>query len=113
MLQPGVRIYPYKEIESGALIHESLIWESRASSRLFDQWGVSGRVNVDLTPETAVRLATALGTALKRGSRVVASRDSAPACRHDQARDDHRPDRGGRRTSPTSACSRPRSAGTC
>ena len=27
---PGVRIYPYKEVESGAHIHESLIWESRA-----------------------------------------------------------------------------------
>ena len=81
VLQPGVRIYPYKEIESGALIHESLIWESRVSSRLFDQWGVSGRVNVDLTPEAAVRLATALGTALRKGSRVVASRDSAAACR--------------------------------
>ena len=81
VLQPGVRIYPYKEIESGAVIHESLIWESRVSSRLFDQWGVSGRVNVDLTPETAIRIATALGTALKKGSRVVASRDSAAACR--------------------------------
>jgi mannose-1-phosphate guanylyltransferase/phosphomannomutase len=81
VIQPGVRIYPYKEIESGALIHESLIWESRVSSRLFDQWGVSGRVNVDLTPETAIRLATALGTALRKGSRVVASRDAAPACR--------------------------------
>jgi mannose-1-phosphate guanylyltransferase / phosphomannomutase len=81
VLQPGVRIYPYKEIESGAVIHESLIWESRVSSRLFDQWGVSGRVNVDLTPEAAIRIATALGTALKKGSRVVASRDSAAACR--------------------------------
>jgi mannose-1-phosphate guanylyltransferase / phosphomannomutase len=81
VLQPGVRIYPYKEIESGSLIHESLIWESRVSSRLFDQWGVSGRVNVDLTPEMAIRLATALGTALKKGSRVVASRDAAAACR--------------------------------
>ena len=29
----------------------------------------------------AARLATALGTALKRGARVVASRDSAPGCR--------------------------------
>jgi mannose-1-phosphate guanylyltransferase/phosphomannomutase len=38
-------------------------------------------VNVDLTPETAVRLAAALGTALKRGARVVASRESPGACR--------------------------------
>jgi mannose-1-phosphate guanylyltransferase/phosphomannomutase len=78
---PQVRIYPYKEVETGAQIHESLIWESRASSNLFGKEGVSGLVNVDLTPETAVRLAAALGTALKRGARVVASRESPAACR--------------------------------
>ena len=38
VLMPGVRVYPYKEIESGAHIVESLIWESRVSSRIFDQW---------------------------------------------------------------------------
>ncbi len=78
---PGVRIYPYKEVETGTQIHESLIWESRTPSRLFDAEGVSGLVNVDLTPEVAVRLAAALGTALKSGARVVVSRESPPACR--------------------------------
>ena len=43
--------------------------------------GVSGLVNVDLTPDIAVRLAAALGTALKRGARVVASREGGRACR--------------------------------
>jgi mannose-1-phosphate guanylyltransferase/phosphomannomutase len=81
VVMPGVRIYPYKEVESGAHIYESLIWESRATSRLFGRDGVSGLVNVDLTPEVAVRIAAALGTALKRGARVAASRESAPACR--------------------------------
>jgi mannose-1-phosphate guanylyltransferase/phosphomannomutase len=81
VIMPGVRVYPYKEVESGAHIHESLIWESRATPRLFDKEGVSGLVNVDLTPEVAVRLAAALGTALKRGARVVASRESPSACR--------------------------------
>jgi mannose-1-phosphate guanylyltransferase / phosphomannomutase len=81
VIMPGVRIYPYKEVESGSHIHESLIWESRASTRLFGRDGVAGLVNVDLTPEVAVRIAAALGTALKRGARVVASRESAPACR--------------------------------
>jgi mannose-1-phosphate guanylyltransferase / phosphomannomutase len=78
---PGVRIYPHKEVETGSQIHESLIWESRTSSHLFGKDGVSGLVNVDLTPETAVRLAAALGTALERGARVVASRESPAACR--------------------------------
>src|SRR5919202_417551 len=48
VIRPGVRIYPYKEVESGSDIHESLIWESRASTRLFGRDGVSGLVNVDL-----------------------------------------------------------------
>jgi mannose-1-phosphate guanylyltransferase / phosphomannomutase len=80
-VMPGVRIYPYKEVESGTQIHESLIWESRASTRLFGKDGVTGLVNVDLTPETAVQLAAALGTALKRGARVVGSREAPAACR--------------------------------
>ena len=78
---PGVRIYPYKEVEYGAQIHESLIWESRGTTKVFGQDGVSGLVNVDLTPEVALRVGAALGTALKRNARVVASRESAPAYR--------------------------------
>ncbi|MGH3049474.1 MAG: hypothetical protein ACRDLK_04890, partial [Gaiellaceae bacterium] len=74
-------IYPFKEVETGSQVFESLIWESRASTRVFGQSGVQGMVNVDLTPDVALRLAAALGTALKRGSRVVASREGAPACR--------------------------------
>jgi mannose-1-phosphate guanylyltransferase/phosphomannomutase len=81
VLMPGVRVYPYKEVESGAQIYESLIWESRASSRVFGREGVSGLVNVDLTPEAATRLAVAFGTALPRGSKVVASREASAPCR--------------------------------
>jgi mannose-1-phosphate guanylyltransferase/phosphomannomutase len=78
---PGVRIYPYKEVESGAQIHSSLIWESRGGSRVFGRDGVQGLINVDLTPEMALRLGTALGTALKRGARIVSSREAPAACR--------------------------------
>jgi mannose-1-phosphate guanylyltransferase/phosphomannomutase len=81
VIYPGVRIYPYKEVDYGAQIHESLIWESRGTTRVFAQDGVNGLVNVDLTPEIALRFGAALGTALKRGARVVASRESAPAYR--------------------------------
>jgi mannose-1-phosphate guanylyltransferase / phosphomannomutase len=81
VIYPGVRIYPYKEVDYGAQIYESLIWESRGTTRVFAQDGVVGLVNVDLTPETALRFGASLGTALKRGARVVASRESAPAYR--------------------------------
>jgi mannose-1-phosphate guanylyltransferase / phosphomannomutase len=81
VVMPGIRIFPFKEVESGSQVYENLIFEARASSQLFGQEGVAGLVNVDLTPDTALRIAAAMGTALKRDARVVASRESAPACR--------------------------------
>ena len=60
-IMPHVRIYPYKEVETGSQLYENLIWETRASSRLFGKDGVTGLVNVDLTPETAARLFAANG----------------------------------------------------
>src|SRR6266536_2917476 len=59
VIYPGVRIYPYKEVESGAQIHSSLIWESRGGLRVFGRDGVQGLINVDLTPEIALRLGIA------------------------------------------------------
>src|SRR5205085_10687672 len=47
VVMPGVRIYPYKEVETGAHMDESLIWEARETSRLFGKDGVAGLVNVD------------------------------------------------------------------
>ncbi|HEV2951020.1 MAG TPA: sugar phosphate nucleotidyltransferase, partial [Actinomycetota bacterium] len=81
VVMPGVRIFPFKEVESGSQVFENLVFESRGSSQLFGQDGVSGLVNVDLTPERALRVAGAMGTALKRDARIVASRESDPACR--------------------------------
>jgi mannose-1-phosphate guanylyltransferase/phosphomannomutase len=81
VIHPGVRIYPFKEVETGTQVTESVIWETRATSRLFGRDGVAGLINVDVTAETAVRLAAALGTALKAGARVVCSRDAPPGCR--------------------------------
>ncbi|MGH3080399.1 MAG: sugar phosphate nucleotidyltransferase [Gaiellaceae bacterium] len=81
VVMPGVRIYPFKEVESGSQVFENLVFESRGSPHLFSAEGVTGLVNVDLTPENALRLAAAFGTALKRGARVVASREAQDACR--------------------------------
>jgi mannose-1-phosphate guanylyltransferase/phosphomannomutase len=81
VVMPGVRIYPFKEVESGSLVDRNLIWESRLSSRLIGVDGITGRIDVDLTPETALRLGIALGTALERGERIVTSRAASDSCR--------------------------------
>jgi mannose-1-phosphate guanylyltransferase / phosphomannomutase len=81
VVMPGIRIYPFKEVEAGSLVDRNLIFESRLPSRLFGRDSVSGLINVDLTPETALRVGIALGTALKRGARVVTSRDGSAVSR--------------------------------
>jgi mannose-1-phosphate guanylyltransferase/phosphomannomutase len=81
VIAPNVRIYPFKRVETGANVQRSLIWQPRGPSTLFSAEGVVGIVNVDVTPETATRLAMAYGTTLGRGQRIVASRDVHPASR--------------------------------
>ena len=80
-IAPHVRIYPFKRVETGANVQRSLIWQPRGTSTLFTDEGVAGIVNVDITPETATRLAMAYGTTLRRGDQIVVSRDAHPASR--------------------------------
>ena len=56
IISSGVKVYPFKTIEAGAVIHSSVIWESRGQRSLFGARGVSGIVNVEITPELVVRL---------------------------------------------------------
>ena len=58
-----------------------MIWESRGQRTLFGPRGVSGLVNVEITPELCVRLASAYATTLKKGSVVTTSRDVSRAAR--------------------------------
>jgi mannose-1-phosphate guanylyltransferase/phosphomannomutase len=72
-----VKVYPFKTIESGAVVNASIVWESRGARSLFGIDGVQGLANVDVTPEFATRVAMAYGTMLKPGMTVVTSRDSS------------------------------------
>ena len=81
VLASGVKVYPFKTVEAGAIINSSIVWESRGSRSLFGRVGVAGLANVDITPELATRVAMAYGTSLKKNSTVVTSRDSSRAAR--------------------------------
>ncbi|MBE9094732.1 mannose-1-phosphate guanyltransferase [Tychonema sp. LEGE 07203] len=72
---PGVRVWPSKNVESGALLNQNLIWGEQAKRNLFGQRGVQGLANVDVTPEFAVKLGAAYGSTLKPGTSVSVSRD--------------------------------------
>lgn len=74
-ISPGVRVWPSKQIESGATLNINLIWGNTAQRNLFGQRGVSGLANIDITPDFAVKLGAAYGSTLKPGSYVTVSRD--------------------------------------
>jgi len=81
VLGEAVKVYPGKTVEDGAVVNSSIVWASRAPRSLFGPQGVSGIANIDVTPELAIDVAMAFGATLRKGSSVVASRDSSRSAR--------------------------------
>ena len=75
VLHANVKIWPEKEIEPGATVKTSIIWGARGRRVLFGRFGVTGVVNVDLTPEFAAKLGAAFGATMPKGSTVTINRD--------------------------------------
>ena len=76
-----VLIYPGKVIDEGSVVDESVVWESLTQRQVFSDSGVRGIVNVDMTPERIVRLASAFATTLPKGATVSVGRDHSKAAR--------------------------------
>lgn len=81
LIRPRVKVYPARSVEAGAIVTQSVVHERRAARSLFGPRGVTGLINVGITPQVAVRLGMAYGTTLKRGSVVVTGRDASRAAR--------------------------------
>ncbi len=75
VIHPGVKIWPQKEVEAGATVKTSIIWGAQGRRVLFGRYGVTGLVNVDLTPEFAARLGAAFAATLPKGATVTINRD--------------------------------------
>ena len=75
VIHPNVRIWPDKEIETGATVKNSIIWGAQGRRIIFGRFGVTGLVNVDLTPEFAAKLGAAFGAMHKIGSVITVNRD--------------------------------------
>ncbi|MEO5679952.1 MAG: sugar phosphate nucleotidyltransferase, partial [Acidimicrobiales bacterium] len=81
VINPGVKVFPFKTVEAGAVVNSSIVWESKGARSLFGRNGITGLANVDISPELAVKVAMAYGTTLKKGDRVTVSRDTSRAAR--------------------------------
>ncbi len=76
VIQPNVKIWPSKEVDEGATVNSSIIWGSQGRRVLFGRHGITGLVNIEITPEFCARLGAAYGAILPRGSTVTINRDA-------------------------------------
>ena len=75
IIHPDVKLWPRKEVEAGAIVLDSIIWGNQGRRALFGRFGISGVVNVELTPEYAAKVGAAIGATLPKGSYVAINRD--------------------------------------
>lgn len=80
-LRPLVKIWPSKIIEEGSVVSRTMVLRERYPKTIFSPFGVTGIVNVELTPEFAASLGVAYGNFLKKGAYITASRDAHKASR--------------------------------
>ena len=76
-----VVIWPEKFVESGSIVSSNLVWTQKWKRSLFEGGKISGRINVELSPEMAAKIGAALGSTLPEGSYVFISRDYHRASR--------------------------------
>jgi len=81
VIKSGVKVYPFKTVETGATVNTSIVWESRGARTLFGRLGIQGLANVDISPELVMRLSMAWASTLEKGTTITASRDTSRAAR--------------------------------
>lgn len=81
LLKPGVKVWPLKIVEDGAILASSLIWGESWSKSIFGPYGVCGLANFEITPEFAAKLGASYGATFKKGDTIATSRDHHPTSR--------------------------------
>ena len=86
VVNPGVKVYPFKTVEAGAVVTSSIVWESRGARTLFGRRGVAGSPTSTSRPRSRPGSRWRYGTSLKKGAVVTTSRDTSRVARALEAR---------------------------
>ena len=74
-INPNIKIWPYKNVEEDTVINQHLIWKDNARKILFGHRDITGLFNIDITPEFATQLGSAIASDFleNRGQLIVSS----------------------------------------
>ena len=79
IIKPDVKLWPNKLVETGVTVQRSLIWGTCSPKKVFGFEGISGLVNVEITPEFAARAGAAFASINGPEARLAVSCDSYSA----------------------------------
>ncbi|MBZ2174134.1 hypothetical protein K8M07_02620 [Schnuerera sp. xch1] len=74
-IKPKVKIWPYKTIEENMIVTDNLVWEERATKKLFGYRNISGKFNETITPEIVTKLGVSFATVIKEKGTFVVNSD--------------------------------------
>jgi len=75
-LAPNIKLWPEKEVEDGAVLTRSLVWEDKWLKDLFTDSRITGLSNIEMNPEFGAKIGAAFGGMVGKGKSVLMSRDS-------------------------------------
>ncbi len=78
-IRPNIKIWPDKSIGQGMEVKSNIVWGSKVGRQLFGNRGVTGEINVEITPEFAARLGAAYGAVNGNKGSIGISSDDSPA----------------------------------
>ncbi|HNS09052.1 MAG TPA: mannose-1-phosphate guanyltransferase [Candidatus Ozemobacteraceae bacterium] len=76
IIRENVKIWPKKQVEEGSTVYTSIIWSDKWTKNLFNDFGIAGLANIEITPEMASKIGAAFGSTLPKESSIIVSRDS-------------------------------------
>ena len=76
IVKPFIKIWPSKQIDPYTIVSSNIKWGIRWYKTLVEPWGITGLVNIELTPELAARIGLAIGTWLGNRAEAAIARDT-------------------------------------
>ncbi len=77
VIKPGVKVWPCKAVGQGEILSASLVWGTAKTPDLFTERGMRGPIGAEVSPASAEKLGSAVGTLFK--GRIGIAADGSPA----------------------------------
>jgi mannose-1-phosphate guanylyltransferase / phosphomannomutase len=78
-VKSNIKVWPNKHIEESSVVNKNLVWGTGHSSLVFGSKGISGDINIDITPEVASLLGSAFASVMGKNHPLVLSSDGSSA----------------------------------